>query len=158
MPFLDLDTEKITFGKQMKNRYNGLMIPIFYTGRSLYVKYNKATTPFGINEVLDFQKNPTGRRAIQINCDSRTEEKAKELDQFFIENLYENKWNLSANIPKKNIEGYDEWGLNGVWKRIVKKPYKNVHGVREYLHYPLRMDLSIDPNEISIFNEGFMKV
>ena len=49
-------------------------------------------------------------------------EKAQELDQFFINAFYENKWGLNHNVPKSSIEGYDEHGEGGLWKRICKDP------------------------------------
>ena len=51
-------------------------------------------------------------------------EKAQELDQFFINAFYENKWGLNHNVPKSSIEGYDEHGQGGLWKRICKKSYR----------------------------------
>ena len=58
---------------------------------------------------------------MQINCEDEYLEKARELDQFFIESFHKNKWSLNKNIPKGAIEGY-EYGESVLWKRICKKP------------------------------------
>ena len=44
---------------------------------------------------------------MQINCEDEYLEKARELDQFFIEAFHKNKWSLNKNIPKGAIEGFD---------------------------------------------------
>ena len=47
--------------------------------------------------------------------------KAQEIDQFFIDACHENAvlWRL-GKVPRNIIEGFDEQGDNGKWKRIVK--------------------------------------
>ena len=42
--------------------------------------------------------------------------KAKELDQFFID--YIHSFN-DEEIPREVVEGYDEYGQGGSWKRIL---------------------------------------
>jgi len=42
---------------------------------------------------------------MQINREDEYFEKAKELDQSFIDAFYQNKWSLNKNIPKEAIEG-----------------------------------------------------
>ena len=132
--FLDIDTSKITFAKPKPNKYNGSQIRILYGGKTLYVKY-KGTIPFGLLENFDKEGNYQGT-SMQINCEDQYLEKAKELDQFFIDAFYKYKWSLNKNNPKEAIEGY-EHGESGLWKRICKKPYKvNEGGIREYLDFP----------------------
>ena len=120
--FLDIDTNKITFEKPKSNKYNGSQIGILYNGETMYVKY-EGITPFGLKENYDKDNNNQGK-SMQLNCKDKYLEKAKELDEFFINSFYENKWGLSKNIPKSNIEGYDDHGQGGLWKRICKYPYK----------------------------------
>ena len=64
--FLNIDTKKITFGKQKSNKYNGSQIGILYNGMRLYVKY-EGITPFGFQKVYDKDGNYEGTR-MQINC------------------------------------------------------------------------------------------
>jgi len=116
--FLDIDTSKITFAKPKQNKYNGSQIRILYGGKTLFAKY-KGTTPFGLVENFDKEGNYQGT-SMQINCEDQYLEKAKELDQFFIDAFYKCTWSLNKNIPKEAIEGY-EHGQSGLWKRICKK-------------------------------------
>ena len=139
--FLDIDTSKITFSKPKPNKYNGTQIRILYEGKTLFVRY-VGTKPFGLVENFDKDGNYQGT-SMQINCEDEYLEKAKQLDQFFINAFYENKWSLNKNIPKEAIKGY-EYGESGLWKRICKKPYKvNEGGIREYLDYPSKMEFTL---------------
>ena len=154
--FLDIDTNKIAFQKPKSNIYNGSQIGILYNGKSMYVKY-EGLTPFGLKENFDKDGNYQGT-SMQINCEGQYLQKAKELDQFFINAFYENKWGLSHNVPKSSIEGYDEHGQGGLWKRICKDPYR-VNGdtkEREYLDYPSKMEFTLfyknDKLETNIFD------
>lgn len=114
----------------------------------MYVKY-EGITPFGFQKVYDKDGNYEGT-SMQINCsDSEGKgdylQKARELDQFFINAFYENKWGLNKNIPKSTIEGYDEHGQSGLWKRICKDPYRVNKDTkeREYLDYPSKMEFKL---------------
>ena len=51
----------------------------------------------------------------------------------------------NKNIPKSSIEGYDEHGQGGLWKRISKKSYKVDKDTkeREYLDYPSKMEFTL---------------
>ena len=86
--FLDIDTNKITFRQPKSNKHNGSQIGILYNGMSMYVKY-EGLTPFGLKENFDKDGNYHGT-SMQINCEGKYSEKAKELDQFFINTFYEN--------------------------------------------------------------------
>ena len=55
---------------------------------------------------------------MQISCDGEYLEKAKELDQFFIDYIHSNN---KKKIPREAVSGYDEYGQGGSWKRICKK-------------------------------------
>ena len=139
--FLEIDTSKITFSKPKPNKYNGSQIGIFCEGSTLFVKY-EGITPFGLKENFDKDGNYQGT-SMQINCEDEYLEKARELDQFFIESFHKNKWSLNKNIPKGAIEGF-EHGEAGLWKRICKKPYEvNGGGIREYLDYPSKMKFTL---------------
>ena len=120
--FLDIDTSKITFSKRKPNKYNGTQIDILYEGKTLFVKY-EGITPFGLKENFDKDGNYQGT-SMQINCEDEYLEKARELNQFFIQAFYKNKWSLNKNVPIEAIEGY-EHGESGLWKRICKNPEKS---------------------------------
>ena len=141
--FLDIDTSKITFRQPKSNKYNGSQIGILYNGETMYVKY-EGIAPFGLREKFDKDDNYLGT-SLQINCEGKYLEKARELDTFFIKAFYENKWGLNKNIPLRNIEGYDEHGQGGLWKRLCKDPYKvnKETKEREYLDYPSKMEFTL---------------
>ena len=141
--FLDIDTNKITFQKPKSNKYNGSQIGILYDGDKMYVRY-EGITPFGLKENFDKDGNYQGT-SMQINCEGKYLEKARELDKFFINVFYENKWGLNKNIPLLHIEGYDEHGQGGLWKRLCKDPYKvnKETKEREYLNYPSKMEFTL---------------
>ena len=136
--FLDLDTSKITFAKPKPNKHNGTQIGILYNGRTLFVKY-EGYTPFGLKENYDKDGNYQGT-SMQINCDGEYLEKAKELDQFFINYIHSLK---VKKIPREAVAGYDEHGQGGSWKRICKKPYKIVDEERVYQDYSSKMEFNL---------------
>ena len=138
--FLHLDTSKITFRKPKPNKHNGTQIGILYNGRTLFVKY-EGYTPFGLNENYDKDGNYQGT-SMQINCDGEYLEKAKELDQFFI-NYIHSLNSKYKKIPREAVAGYDEHGQGGSWKRICKKPYKMVDDERVYQDYPSKMEFNL---------------
>ena len=137
--FLDLDTSKITFKKPKPNNHNGTQIGILYNGRTLFVKY-KGYTPFGLNENYDKDDNYQGT-SMQIDCDGEYLEKAKELDQFFIN--YIHSLEKVKKKPREAVAGYDEHGQGGSWKGICKKPYKIVDEEREYQNHPSKMEFNL---------------
>ena len=133
--FLDIDPSKITFTKPKPNKHNGTQIGILYNGRTLYVKY-EGFTQFGSREKYDEDGKYQGT-SMQINCEGEYLIKAKELDQFFID--YIRSLN-DEEIPREAVEGYDEHGQGGSWKRICKKPYLIFNDKRLYLDYPSKME------------------
>ena len=137
--FLDIDTSKITFRKPKPNKHNGTQIGILYKGKTLFVKY-EGYTPFGLNENYDKNGEYQGT-SMQINCDGEYLDKAKELDQFFID--YIHSLSKVIKIPREAVAGYDEHGQDGSWKRICKKPYKMIDNERVYLDYPSKMEFSL---------------
>ena len=141
--FLDIDTSKITFKQPKLNKYNGSQIGILYNGETMYVKY-EGVAPFGLRENYDKDNNYLGT-SLQINCEGKYLEKARELDSFFIDTFYEKKWGLNKNIPLLHIEGYDSHGQGGLWKRLCKDPYRvdKETKEREYLDYPSKMEFSL---------------
>ena len=154
--FLDIDTSKITFQKPKPNKYNGSQIGILYNGARMFVKYD-GITPFGLKENYDKDGKYLGT-SMQINCEGEYLEKAKELDNFFMNAFYENKWNINKNIPLQHIMGYDEHGQGGLWKRLCKASYKlnKETDEREYLNYPTKMEFSLlyknETIQTNIFN------
>ena len=139
--FLDLDTSKITFLKTKQNKHNGSQIGIRYNGKTLHVKY-EGGTPFGIQENYDKEGNFYGV-TMQINCTDDYSQKAQELDEFFMNAFYKNKWGLNKHIKAEAISGYDQYGEGGLWKRILKKPYRMKENAREYLDYPSKMEFAL---------------
>ena len=160
--FCDIDVNYITFGAPKENNHNGLQIPILYKGKTPYIKY-KGVTPFGIKENYDPTGNYLGT-SMQINLQGDYLKKAQELDQFFIDSFFKYKWNLSSNVPKGSIAGYDEHGQGGSWRRMCKKSYKinKITKEREYNNYPSKMEFVLfyrnDKLETSIFDENGNKV
>ena len=158
--FLDIDTNKITFQKPKPNKYNGSQIGILYNGERMYVRY-EGVTPFGVQDHHDKEGHFQGS-TIQINCEDQYFKKARELDNFFIHAFYENGWNINKNIPIQHIQGYDEHGQGGLWKRICKAPYKLKGNEREYLNYPPKMEFSFwykgDDLQTTIYNESGEKL
>ena len=139
--FLHIDTSKITFKKPKPNNHNGTQIGILYNGRTLFVKY-KGYTPFGLKENYD-KNGEYQSTSMQINCDGEYLEKAKELDQFFINYIHSL---AKEKVKKKTIEavaGYDEHGQGGSWKRICKKPYKIVDEERVYQDFQSKMEFNL---------------
>ena len=139
--FLHIDTSKITFKKPKPNNHNGTQIGILYNGRTLFVKY-KGYTPFGLNENYD-KNGEYQSTSMQINCDGEYLEKAKELDQFFINYIHSLDKEKVKKKPREAVAGYDEHGQGGSWKRICKKPYKIVDEERVYQNYPSRMEFNL---------------
>ena len=139
--FLHIDTSKITFSKPKPNKHNGTQIGILYNGSTLFVKY-KGYTPFGLNENYDKDGNYQGT-SMQINCDGEYLEKAKELDEFFIDYLYSLKNN--KKIHREAVAGYDEHGQGGKEsvknriKLLMKKEYIKITHQRWSFHYFLEM-------------------
>lgn len=80
--FLDIDTNKITFTEPKPNKHKGSKIGILYNGKTMYVQY-EGTTPFVLKENLDENGNCEGK-TLQINCENKYLDKAKELDRFFM--------------------------------------------------------------------------
>ena len=152
--FLDLDTSKITFQKPKQNKHNGSQIGIRYNGEILYVKY-EGVTPFGIQENYDKEGNFYGV-TMQINVSEEYARKAQELDEFFMKAFLQNKWGLNKNIKVDAIRGYDQHGEGGLWKRILKRPYRMNENEREYLDYPSKMEFALyykgDKVQTKIFN------
>ena len=152
--FLDLDTSKITFQKPKQNKHNGSQIGIRYNGEILYVKY-EGVTPFGKQENYDKEGNFCGV-TMQINVSEEYARKAQELDEFFMKAFLQNKWGLNKNIKVDAIRGYDQHGEGGLWKRILKKPYRMNENEREYLDYPSKMEFALyykgDKLQTKIFN------
>ena len=173
--FLDIDPKKIKF-QDVKPLTNGSkLVPMRYkegsTDKSLYVKYGARTCPFGISTSSDKKdeykgKYPNGEKitgystSISFNKDYENDpyyKKAVELDEFFIGECIKNSvaWGLGGSktkpIERTAIEGYDDKGLNGKWKRLTKYSYKvnKSTGEREYTDYAPRMDFGLPTSSMS---------
>lgn len=162
--FLTLDKEKISFGLPKKNKHGGLTIPLKYEGKNLYVRYPRRVVPFGVGKNTEKPKNKsdpeklTGH-TLALSCNKSYEsdalyQKADELDQFFIESCISNSfaWGLGGSktkpIARESVEGYDDKGHKGMWKRLLKWSSKTDPTTQEktYLDYPPRVELAVSAN------------
>ena len=173
--FLDIDPSKIKF-QEIKALSNGSkIIPMRYkdgnTDKSLYVKYGARTCPFGISTSSDKKDEYRGKylndekitgysTSFSFNKEYEKDPyyaKAQEIDDFFINECIKNSvaWGLGGSktrpIERTAIEGYDEKGLNGKWKRLIKYSYKvnKSTGEREYTDYAPRMEFGLPTASMS---------
>jgi hypothetical protein len=158
--FLNIDPEEFTLGAPKPNKIQGSSIPIKYKGKALYVKYDARTCPFGVseNKEKDKPQYATGSKvtgySTSIQCDKEYESdpyylKALELDNYFIGECIKNSvlWGLGGSktkpIAREAIEGYDDKGDNGKWKRLVKYAYKKVGTEKVYTDYAPRLEFAL---------------
>jgi hypothetical protein len=163
--FIDIDPACITFLAPKQNAHGGHFIPLRYNGKSLYVTYEARTCPFGVStnkeEKPEYKgKYPDGKKitgfSTSISCHKEYEndpyfQKAIELDEFFIDACHQNAtyWHLGGTaarpLGRDAIEGYDDRGADGKWKRLTKWSYKKDEktGERNYLDYPPRLEFGI---------------
>lgn len=162
--FLDLDPANFTFLTPKANNHGGHFIPIRYNGKALYVTYESRTCPFGISTSTEKKdeykgKYPDGKKitgyTTTISCHKEYETdpyylKALELDEFFMHKCHENAmyWHLGGTASRPLgldiIEGYDDRGADGKWKRFLKWSYKkDDQGQRNYLDYPPRLEFGV---------------
>ena len=161
--FLNIDPAHISLGAPKPNKYQGSSVAIRYKGKALYVKYDARTCPFGASaskeEKEEYKqsyalgKKVTGyTTSIQCEKDYESDpyyKKAAELDQFFIEQCIQNSlgWGLGGSktkpIAREAIEGYDDKGDNGKWKRLVKYAYKKVGTEKVYTEYAPRLEFGL---------------
>jgi hypothetical protein len=167
--FLNIDTAHITLGEPKANKFQGSSVPIRYMGKALYVKYDARTCPFGASaskeekdeykQTYALGKKITGYTT-SIQCEKDYEndpyyKKSVELDQFFIEKCIQNSllWGLGGSktkpIAREAIEGYDDKGDNGKWKRIVKYAYKKVGIEKVYTEYAPRLEFGLLTDSIT---------
>jgi hypothetical protein len=167
--FLNIDPAHITLGAPKANKFQGSSVPIRYMGKALYVKYDARTCPFGASaskeekeeykQAYALGKKITGYTT-SIQCEKDYEndpyyKKAAELDQFFIEQCIQNSllWGLGGSktkpIAREAIEGYDDKGDNGKWKRIVKYAYKKVGTEKIYTEYAPRLEFGLLTDSIT---------
>ena len=168
--FLDLDTSKISFQAPKANTHGGHFIPIKYDGKALYVTYEARTCPFGVstsNEEKPEYKGryPDGKKvtgystAVSLQKEYEQDpyyQKSLEIDNFFMDACHKNAmaWHLGGTaqrpLGRDAIEGYDDRGADGKWKRMLKWSYKkDEHGQRQYLDYPPRLEFSIPTNSMT---------
>jgi hypothetical protein len=161
--FLNIDPAHITLGAIKPNKFQGSSVPIRYKGKALYVTYAAHTCPFGASPSKDEKdeykqtyalgKKITGyTTSIQCEKDYESDpyyKKAVELDQFFIEQCIQNSvaWGLGGSktkpIAREAIEGYDDKGDNGKWKRLVKYAYKKNGTEKIYTDYAPRLEFGL---------------
>ena len=160
---LDIDTAKFSFLPPKKNQHGGNYIPIKYDGKPLYVRYESRTCPFGVStntqkdtNYVDGERITGYSTSISMLKDYETDPyymKMREIDNFFIDKCVENSciWGLGGTktrpISRDVVEGYDDKGADGKWKRMIKYAYKKNQKTneREYLDYAPRLEFGI-PN------------
>ncbi len=161
--FLNIDPQYITLGAIKPNKFQGSSVPIRYKGKALYVSYASHTCPFGASaskeekdeykQTYALGKKITGYTT-SIQCEKEYEndpyyQKAVELDKFFIEQCIQNSvaWGLGGSktkpIAREAIEGYDDKGDNGKWKRLVKYAYKKNGTEKVYTEYAPRLEFGL---------------
>ena len=179
--FLDLEPAKFTFLASKANNHGGHFIPIRYDGKTLYVTYEARSCPFGVstskedkpehkNKYLDGKK-VTGY-STSVSCHKEYEndpyyQKAAELDEFFINACHQNAmyWHIGGTsqrpLGRDAIEGFDDRGCDGKWKRMLKWSYKkdSTTGERIYQDYPPRLEFGIPTTSMSEHKgeDGLMK-
>ena len=163
----DIDVSHITFMEPKKNAHGGNFINMKYKGKTLYVRYDSRTCPFGVSESdQDVSKSEPGKypgdkkitgysTSIQMLKDYNSDPylaKLQELDEFIMDAAHKNAlaWGLGGTktrpLAREAIEGYDDRGADGKWKRLVKWSYKKDQATNERIYndqYPPRHEFSI---------------
>jgi hypothetical protein len=169
--FLDIDTSLFTFMEPKPNAHGGRFVKLRYDGKQLYVRYGSHVCPFGISvntqnmDPKEAEKYPDGKKttgySTSISLPKNYKEgdpyfeKAKELDEFFMNACIENSilWGLGGSeeraIDPYAIKGYDPYGKDGKWKRILKYAYKKTaDNKRIYQDYPPRMEFGVPHSQM----------
>jgi hypothetical protein len=181
--FLDIDPECIRF-QEPKTMSNGnKVVPLRYNvngaDKTLHVKYTQRTCPFGLSTNTEKKDEYRGKyengekiTGYSTSISFLKDEdpylaKAEELDQFFIDKCVANSvsWGLGGSksrpIERSVIEGYDDKGWNGKWKRLVKYAYKVDKNTKDriYQDYPPRMEFGVQTESMteSLGDNGLMK-
>lgn len=158
--FLNIDVSQLSFGALKPNKFQGSSVPIRYKGKALYVTYGAHTCPFGASPSKDDkgESYATGKKitgyTTSIQCEKEYEndpyyQKAAEIDQFFIEQCIKNSvaWGLGGSLTKpiarEAIEGYDDKGDGGKWKRMVKYAYRKNGTQKIYTDYAPRLEFGL---------------
>jgi len=169
--FLDLDPANFTFLAPKVNNHGGHFIPVRYQGKTLYVTYEARSCPFGVSPSTEEKpeyknKYSDGKKVTgyttSISCHKEYEndpyyQKAAELDEFFINACHQNAmyWHIGGTsqrpLGRDAIEGFDDRGCDGRWKRFLKWSYKKdpTTGERKYLDYPPRLEFGIPTTSMS---------
>ena len=105
-----------------------------------------------------------------LSLEKNYAEKVKELDKFLINDVYRNRtsWRIGEKVPFEAISGYDDYGTDGKYKRVLKYPYRNENGTKVYEldKYLPRIDMKIitnlnsSPHKLTLdaFNENKEKI
>src|SRR3989344_9185987 len=152
----DLDPEQLSFTAPKTNKYGGKYVGIKYGGKSLLVKTPRRTVLFGATPNTELNGTKITGYSVQLSFGKDYEndplfQKCQQLDEYFVETCINNSvlWGLGGT-PKKPvgrevIEGDDDRGLNGKWRRLVKWAAKKDKTTNEcaYLDYPPRFEVKI---------------
>lgn len=161
--FLNLDPTKFSFGTTKKNAHEGIVVPIKYEGKSLYVRYPKRSTPFGVSpnvQKADPKKGTPEKvtsYTMALNCHKEYEKdplylKARELDEMFIDECTRNScaWGIGGSVAKplarERVAGDNDYGDEGKWKRLIKWSYKKDPATNEKIYsaeYPPRLEVAV---------------
>ena len=174
IPLEKLDVRKVTFGKVKEDRYKGKDVPLCYKFENkplpLYLKVKGCVVPFGIKQNTELNSSKVNGYSLSISLDSKYSKKVAELDSHLISVIYENRASLGLGnkIPFDAISGYDEFGTDGKYKRVLMYPYRKENGVKVYEldRYLPRLDMKIlstvntSPHKLNVdaFNESREKL
>ena len=168
---LDLNVDHLELGKPKPNKHGGKTIPLKYQGKRLYVKYPKHTAPFGAstNNQKETKGYPETGKVTGYNVSFSMGKdyesnpvftKLQEVDEWFIEQSVKNSysWGIGGSktkpIDETSVRGYDDYGDQGKWKRLVKWSYKkNSDNEKEYSDYPPNYDIGL-PATITEYKEN----
>ena len=137
----------------------------------LYLKVKGCVVPFGIKrQNTELNSSKVNGYSLSISLDSKYSKKVAELDSHLISVIYENRasWGLGNKIPFDAISGYDKFGTDEKYKRVLTYPYRKENRVKVYEldRYLPRLDMKIistidtSPPKLNVdaFNESREKL
>ena len=155
-----INTKELTFHSFIKGEKN---VP-------LYIKVKGCVCPFGIKQNTEIYSNKVSGYCLCHSLENNYVEKVKELDKFLINEVYENRtsWRIGEKIPFEVFSGYDDYGTDSKYKRVLKYPYRNENRTKVYEldKYLPRIDMKIitnlntSPHKLTLdaFNENREKI
>ena len=142
----EINPENITFCAPKQNKHGGTFVPLKYSGKDLYIRLQRCKAPFGAR-----RNTENGSLELSVTGDKAMIDKLGELDELLMKACIENAqlWGLGGTeerpIHEDVIRGYDRYGVDGKWKRLLKYSCKKdkATGKRTYLDFPPRLTMSV---------------